>query len=995
MTINSTNGEGSVIMNRIIRTITALTMCFMLLICNSYSAQMTVLSQSTHTITFLNWNGEKLSSIIVKDGEMPVYEGAEPTKESKAQYSYIFAGWDPYLVPATEDAIYTATFLETVNRYKVTFTDAEGRALYEDNVEYGYIPIFAGELPTKAPVYDGLVFKTYEFTWTEDFVEVTEDVIYTGDFVEIVTERTITGITANNVKLSKADYNSTDAALVAAAIKEVVKVQYTFDDEGGNVDVAAEDITVTADVENKTAIITVGEFNTIIEYTKKASGYITPTIGGGGGSTPKDEEPKEEEPKTEEPTYTEYDEYGIIIEKNIDNGVLKLKINNADGSVNTYDCANLVSVNGDMYNLIYTDILAELQNSIYAGAFVKLGFDGTKISSIDFNTSTEPHLATNVDATSGKYNVVATLVNSKPKHTILITAYLNNELKYCKFAKCVGQQIVTAELNGTYDTIKINAVNSLSSLKPLCKEKLYTYDIDILDYPDTYGYITVAAKKGTMDGVVQLKVLTSTNSTLTLNLKSQVKIDGEPYSAETALEVLKETAKLANPNNEALDAKYQAQQLIKYKTGTENGETVISTIYTAAGELEAYAFKSTSGETAKPYANYLDEENAVVQRKLKYMSNNTFGTNETSPKMQFMCDTKTVVFTVPSDRTRVDKFRKSTFSSSSFTQSNSFAIEPYEYDYTTATPEVLVYYSQATSTSANVSVITKPVVVQAVNPEINLQTGAIVQKLYYVEFGKDVEIDETTGENKYSTELAVGATTLDGVQAGDIIKFVKENGVISKYQMVYDKSAGKLYNYGSDLYTPVDCPENYFVKDYKNDTDYYQVLNGTVCTNNVNDEGVGTIIACPTFAQYDAKNEVYTLDTTDRMPFNATAATKYYTVDMSGGVTEILSGSNALVPAVEGAENLGSKVVIVVMNGDILGVVTYVEDVGNVINIQGITVVANEATTTYEGDEAKKVSIFFNNSEIPADLYIDDASLKTMGGNVVYDEFIDIKLKIN
>ena len=446
---------------------------------------------------------------------------------------------------------------------------------------------------------------------------------------------------------------------------------------------------------------------------------------------------------------------------------------------------------------------------------------------------------------------------------------------------------------------------------------------------EPYGYITVAAKKGTMDGVVQLKVLPSTGSTLTLNLKSQVKIDGEPYSAETALEVLKETAKLANPNNESLDAKYQAQQLIKYKTGTENGETVISTIYTAAGELEAYAFKSTSDETAKPYANYLDEENAPAQRKpqrkLKYMSNNTFGTNETSPKMQFMCDTKTVVFTVPSDRTQVDKFRKSNFSSSSFSQSSAYAIEPYEYDKSTGAPEAIVYYASTTSTSANVSVITKPVVVQNVNPARNEETGEDVKELFYVEFGKDVEIDVETKEPKYSTALTEENNTLDGVEPGDIIKFVKESGVITKYQMVYDKSAGKLYDYGSDLYTPVYCAANYFVKPYKNDTDYYQVLNGTVCTNNVNDEGAGSIIACPTFAEYDEENEVYTLDTTDRVPFNAVAATKYYTVDMTGRATDIASGSNALTPAIEGAENLGTKVVIVVMNGDILGVVTYVD----------------------------------------------------------------------
>ncbi len=442
---------------------------------------------------------------------------------------------------------------------------------------------------------------------------------------------------------------------------------------------------------------------------------------------------------------------------------------------------------------------------------------------------------------------------------------------------------------------------------------------------EPYGYITVAAKKGTMDGLVQLKILTSTGSTITQNLKSQVKIDGETYSAETALEVLKETAKLSNPNNETLDAKYQAQQLIKYKTGTENGETVISTIYTAAGDIEAYAYKSTSDETTEaPYVHHLNQENAVVQRKLKYISKNTFGTNETDSKLQFVCNDKTIVFTVPSDRTLTDKFKKGTFNSSSYSQSSAYAIEPYEYDKTTGAPEVVVYYAATTSTSANVSVITKPVVVQTVNPARNEKTGEDVQELFYIEFGKDVEYDEERNP-KYSTALTEENNTLDGVEPGDIIKFVKENGAITKYQMVYDKSAGKLYNYGTDLYTPVECPENYFVKAYKSDADYYQVLNGTVCTNSVDNEGTGTIIACPTFAVYDEENEAYTLDTTDRKPFNAVAATKYYTVDLTGKSTSIESGTNSLTPAIEGAENLGTKVIIVVMNGDILGVVTYAD----------------------------------------------------------------------
>ena len=546
---------------------------------------------------------------------------------------------------------------------------------------------------------------------------------------QVETERTITGITANNVKLSKADYNSTDAAVVAAAIAEVVKVEYVFDDEGGNVAVAAEDVTITANLEAKTALVTVGEFSTTIEYSRKASGYTTPTIGGGGGSTPKDEEPKEEEPKTEEPTYTEYDEYGIIIEKNIDNGVLKLKINNADGSVNTYDCANLVSVNGDMYNLIYTDILNELHGSIYAGAFVKLKFDGGKISSIYFNTSTVAHLATDVDAASGKYNVVATLVNSKPKHTILITAYLNNELKCCKFVKCFGQQIVTAELNGTYDTIKINAVNSLSSLKPLCKEKLYSFDIANLpknepDYKAAY-ILTAAETEGGVDpNIVQFKLLTEddgivvvdANSTFKYVLADETAVEGKIYDFSAAVENIYKIGGTATA----------ADRIVKYELNSSNKLRSIT------------AFKNT--------------ETKVLETGSKY--NNSLGT-----------------------------------------------IGGYKIAHN---PTLFV----VNTNNVNSSYITK-----------------------------------------------VSALNVDNDYAGALLT------------------------------------------DYNEDNQSYSV-------------GV----------------------------FSPTMF-------------------------------------------------------GSVVNVQGITAVATSATTTYEGDEANTVSVFFNNGEIPADWYLDDVSFKTVGEKVVFDEFIDVKLK--
>ena len=78
------------------------------------------------TIAFVNDDGAELQSGKVAEGDTPTYEGAEPTKPATAQYTYTFKGWSPEITPATEDATYTATYDEAVNKYDLTFDLAGG-----------------------------------------------------------------------------------------------------------------------------------------------------------------------------------------------------------------------------------------------------------------------------------------------------------------------------------------------------------------------------------------------------------------------------------------------------------------------------------------------------------------------------------------------------------------------------------------------------------------------------------------------------------------------------------------------------------------------------------------------------------------------------------------------------------------------------------------------------------------------------------------------------
>lgn len=74
------------------------------------------------TVTWENEDGSELEvDQNVEWGSMPSYDGETPTKESTAEFDYIFSGWSPEVVAATEDTTYIATFKETRRSYSVTF----------------------------------------------------------------------------------------------------------------------------------------------------------------------------------------------------------------------------------------------------------------------------------------------------------------------------------------------------------------------------------------------------------------------------------------------------------------------------------------------------------------------------------------------------------------------------------------------------------------------------------------------------------------------------------------------------------------------------------------------------------------------------------------------------------------------------------------------------------------------------------------------------------
>ena len=154
-----------------------------------------------YKVTFLDWDGDTLQSSMVNYGEMPVYTGITPTRESDAQHTYTFTGWSPELSVVTGAQSYTAQYESTLNQYEVNFYNWDGSVLQSTMVNYGELPAYEAATPIKPE--DEHYFYTF-FGWEPEITIVISEAKYTAIYEAV--EKVVTStenITIDTIKPRK------------------------------------------------------------------------------------------------------------------------------------------------------------------------------------------------------------------------------------------------------------------------------------------------------------------------------------------------------------------------------------------------------------------------------------------------------------------------------------------------------------------------------------------------------------------------------------------------------------------------------------------------------------------------------------------------------------------------------------------------------------------------------------------------------------------------
>ena len=182
-------------------------------------------SINSYTITFLNYNNSRLQRSAFEYGTMPTYNGATPTKPSTTQYSFVFSGWTPELVPVSANATYRAKFDTIVNQYTITFQNYDGTILQNSLFDHGSVPVYEGATPTKPSTTQ----YSYSFSgWSPKIISVTGNASYTAQFDSVLNEYTVTFMNGDGTILGSEKWEYGSEPLCKETPTKPATEQYSY-----------------------------------------------------------------------------------------------------------------------------------------------------------------------------------------------------------------------------------------------------------------------------------------------------------------------------------------------------------------------------------------------------------------------------------------------------------------------------------------------------------------------------------------------------------------------------------------------------------------------------------------------------------------------------------------------------------------------------------------------------------------------------------------------
>ena len=147
----------------------------------------------THKTYKVEWKLDESTVLeidTVREGELPVYDGETPSKTPTNEIMYVFNGWDPEVVPATQDASYIATFKEETRKYEIKWANYDDTILKVDYLPYGAPLTYTGEVPIREDSnHKHYVFSGWDFNGD---TEVTKDATYYATYEEVPFTYTVT-----------------------------------------------------------------------------------------------------------------------------------------------------------------------------------------------------------------------------------------------------------------------------------------------------------------------------------------------------------------------------------------------------------------------------------------------------------------------------------------------------------------------------------------------------------------------------------------------------------------------------------------------------------------------------------------------------------------------------------------------------------------------------------------------------------------------------------